>query len=91
MKVLFVCTGNACRSPAAEALLRSFMPQIDVDSAGTHAYYEIIEVTRSYLKKHDAEQYLKGFPEKIEGKQLHRYDLIVVMEPKHKKIILSKN
>ncbi|MHA2405466.1 MAG: arsenate-mycothiol transferase ArsC, partial [Candidatus Hermodarchaeia archaeon] len=36
MKVLFVCTGNACRSPAAEALLKKFNPQIDVDSAGTH-------------------------------------------------------
>jgi hypothetical protein len=41
------------------------MSQIDVDSAGTHAYYKIIEVTRDYLQKHDAEQHLKDFPEAL--------------------------
>jgi len=42
--VLFVCTGNICRSPLAEAVLRSFVAQaalvdrVSVDSAGTHDY-----------------------------------------------------
>jgi protein-tyrosine phosphatase len=35
--VLFVCTGNLCRSPMAEGLLRHAMPAIRVSSAGTHA------------------------------------------------------
>jgi protein-tyrosine phosphatase len=90
MKVLFVCTGNACRSPAAEALLKKFNPQIDVDSAGTHAYYTIIDVTRKYLENHDAAQHLKETPEAVERKPLHRYDLIVAMEPKHKKAIVRR-
>lgn len=90
MKVLFVCTGNACRSPAAEALLKKFKSEIDVDSAGTHAYYRIIEITRDYLRKQDAEKHLKKVPEKLESKPLHRYDLIVAMEPKHEKVILSR-
>jgi len=90
MKILFVCTGNACRSPAAEALLKKVMPKIDVDSAGTHAYYKIIEITRNYLRKHDAEQHLKKAPEELERKQLHRYDLIIAMEPKHEKAIIRR-
>lgn len=37
MNVLFVCTGNTCRSPMAEALLRDKLPHIHVKSAGIYA------------------------------------------------------
>jgi protein-tyrosine-phosphatase len=38
MKVLYVCTANICRSPAAAALLREAdLPGVEVVSAGTHA------------------------------------------------------
>lgn len=45
IKVLFVCTGNICRSPTAhgvfEALVKAkgLSDVIQVDSAGTHAYH----------------------------------------------------
>lgn len=90
MKVLFVCSGNACRSPAAEALLKKCRPDIEVDSAGTHAYYKIIDVTRNYLKQKNAVRYLKAFPESLSTKNLNNYDLIVAMEPKHKEFVLKK-
>ena len=44
--VLFVCTGNICRSPTAEGVFRQMVEQAGVagdyliDSAGTHAYHE---------------------------------------------------
>ncbi|MCS3902761.1 protein-tyrosine phosphatase [Methylohalomonas lacus] len=42
--VLFVCTGNICRSPTAHGLLQQRLdaagltPSVQVDSAATHAY-----------------------------------------------------
>ncbi len=42
-RVLFVCTGNICRSPTAEAILRKHAKEqgldVVVDSAGTHGYH----------------------------------------------------
>ncbi|MGO1504480.1 MAG: hypothetical protein ACTHWV_05930 [Brachybacterium sp.] len=37
LAVLFVCTGNVCRSPFAELLLRERLPQLSVASRGVHA------------------------------------------------------
>lgn len=44
-RVLFVCTGNICRSPTAEGVARTFIERrglealIEVDSAGTEDYH----------------------------------------------------
>ncbi len=41
--VLFVCLGNICRSPTAEAVFRAKAREadltVDIDSAGTHGYH----------------------------------------------------
>ena len=37
MKVIFVCTGNACRSPMAEAIFKDLAKNVEVASAGTYA------------------------------------------------------
>ncbi len=42
-RVLFVCMGNICRSPAAESVMKRFAEEfgvdVDVDSAGTHDHH----------------------------------------------------
>lgn len=90
MKVLFVCSGNAYRSPVAEALLKKLRQDIKVDSAGINPAIPISEEAKKYLAIENAEQYLKKAPESLDNKQLDEYDLIVAMEPKHTPIILSK-
>lgn len=37
MNILFICTGNTCRSPMAEGYLKQKMPHIDVQSRGIGA------------------------------------------------------
>lgn len=45
IRVLMVCTGNICRSPTAEVVLRQMIQnrdlqsELEVDSAGTQAYH----------------------------------------------------
>lgn len=36
-RILFVCTGNTCRSPLAKALLKEKRPDFEVKSAGVNA------------------------------------------------------
>lgn len=90
LKVLFVCSGNAYRSPLAEALLKKFKPEIDVDSAGVHVVIPISEAAKKYLARENAEKYLKNAPEGLDSKKLGKYNLIVAMKPRHKDAVLSK-
>jgi protein-tyrosine phosphatase len=39
MRVVFVCLGNICRSPAAEGVMRALAPQWTIDSAGTGGWH----------------------------------------------------
>jgi protein-tyrosine-phosphatase len=91
LKVLFVCTGNACRSPLADALLKKFRPDLDVDSAGTYAYYKVVDLTRRYAEQEGATEFLKKVPDSLTSKNLPEYDLIVAMETEHENAILRQS
>lgn len=38
-RIVFVCLGNICRSPAAEGVFRAMFPQARTDSAGTSDWH----------------------------------------------------
>ena len=45
-RIVFICTGNICRSPAAENIFREMvdraglLPDLEIDSAGTGDWHE---------------------------------------------------
>ena len=89
MKVLFVCSGNAHRSPLAEALLKKMRPDWTVDSAGVQVAIPIADEVREFLRRENAEEFLKRGPESLGGKRLGDYDVIVAMEAGHRDYVLS--
>ncbi|MBT8152620.1 low molecular weight phosphotyrosine protein phosphatase [Epibacterium ulvae] len=81
-RVLFVCLGNICRSPAAEGVFRSLCPQVSTDSAGTSGWHigdapygpmQNVAKTRGYsLSDLRARQFAAA--------DFDRFDLIIAMD-----------
>ncbi len=87
MKVLFVCLGNICRSPAAEGVLKKFIQNADlqgtleVDSAGTGDWH-VGEQADPRMRQAASE---RGFQLTSRGRQVNRedfqkFDLIIAMD-----------
>lgn len=80
--VLFVCLGNICRSPAAEAAVRNIAPQWVLDSAGTGAWH-IGEAP--YAPMQSAARARGLDMSDLRARQFHRddfarFDLIIAMD-----------
>ncbi len=96
MKVLFVCMGNICRSPTAEAAFRRLAEQearhldLLIDSAGTHAYHSGAPPDR----RAQSAALLRGIDlSPIRARQVckedfERFDLILAMD-RHNHELLS--
>lgn len=58
MNILFVCTGNTCRSPMAEVILKTKRPHYHVLSAGIHAQdgAPMNEMAKQTVAKHQLKE-----------------------------------
>ena len=76
-RVLFLCTGNSARSPAAEALLRHRAGQVEVVSAGSHPKALHPNTTR-VLQKYGIE--LAGrSPQQLSTFERQRFDYVITL------------
>lgn len=87
MRLLFICTGNSFRSPVAEALTRKYIPEFEVESAGTKPASEIAWNAKELLEREEALKYVKPHPEPLSERGFSEADLVVCMEEYHSKEI----
>jgi protein-tyrosine phosphatase len=87
-RVLFICYGNICRSPAAEVLADFYAEKIGLegvnfDSAGWHKIFDTAnQDTKDYMKSKDID--MLNFKSKLITRDLiEKADLIIGMERYH--------
>jgi len=91
-KILFVCTGNTCRSPMAEALLRSKARErglsVEIRSAGVSTIdgLPVSPNAVQALRQRDIEH--KGISHRLTMDAVEWADLILTMTTSHKRSLL---
>lgn len=88
IRVLFICMGNICRSPTAEAVFRQYVvnaglsERISIDSAGTHDYHigdaPDLRTQRAAQQRGYDMSGLRG--RQVEQGDFHRFDYVLAMD-----------
>ena len=92
-KILFVCTGNICRSPTAEGVLkhlsRELGVEVHVESAGTHDYH--VGNPPDERAQHHAKS--RGYDlstqraRQLRKRDFEQFDIIVAMDRGHLELL----
>jgi low molecular weight protein-tyrosine phosphatase len=98
MRILFVCLGNICRSPSAEAVMRALAAReapelaLEVDSAGTAGYH----IGDAPDSRSQAAALRRGYdmaPLKariVETVDFERFDLILAMDTQNLEVLRQR-
>ena len=88
LKILFVCMGNICRSPTAEAVFtkrladRGLLHKVKIDSAGTHNFHPNAppdERSQMHARKRGYDlSHLKARP--VVDSDFEEFDLLLTMD-----------
>ena len=86
-RILFVCLGNICRSPSAEAIMKKVVADaglsdvIYIDSAGIHGYHEG-ELPDQRMRAHGARRgyALTSLSRPVRTEDFYDFDLIIGMD-----------
>lgn len=95
-RVLFVCLGNICRSPTAEAVFRDLLQReaagltVEADSAGTHTYHvgsapDARTVAAALRRGIDMSQLRARV---VEAADFERFDLLLAMDEQNYRHLL---
>ncbi|MAV48324.1 MAG: low molecular weight phosphotyrosine protein phosphatase [Alphaproteobacteria bacterium TMED89] len=98
LNVLFVCTGNICRSPMAEGMLRAqadlwgIGDRLRVDSAGTTRWHEGEEPTREAQIAAASRGYYLGDlrSRPVTSADFDNFDWIICMTREHQKALRDR-
>ena len=93
MKVLFVCTGNICRSPTAEGIFKEMARReglrVHVESAGTHDYHvgEPPDERAQHHAKRRGYDLSQQRARHVAKDDFEAFDLIVAMDRGHLRLL----
>lgn len=96
-RILFVCLGNICRSPAAEGIFKAIVAknglekEFHIDSAGTSGYHDG-DLPDKRMRHHGA---LRGYTfdsisRRFTPKDFERFDIIIAMDDNNYEDIIEQ-
>jgi len=90
MNIYFVCTGNTCRSPMAEAIFQSHNKEgMDVRSAGIYAMEDgdISENAKQVIREAGID--FTHYSRQVSEEDIRWADLVLTMTTAHKQLIMQ--